>query len=145
MTNFEKTSVTSLGAGVFLFVALILLDQLAKHFSHNIFFNSQFAFSLPVPSWLMYGIYALVLVAMIVYCLDHYRQFTGAQATAWVMIFAGAVSNIGERLVLGYVRDFIHLYFYRWVGVYNLADFYILGGVALLLILPMLTKHTNML
>ena len=52
---------------------------------------------------------------------------------AWMLIFAGAASNIGERILLGYVRDFIYITFYKWTGVYNAADFYILIGIVILL------------
>jgi lipoprotein signal peptidase len=50
------------------------------------------------------------------------------------MIFAGAASNIGERILLGYVRDFIYISLYKWTGVYNAADGYIILGIVLLLI-----------
>jgi lipoprotein signal peptidase len=48
---------------------------------------------------------------------------------AWALIVAGAVSNIGERLLLGSVRDYIRLS----TGIFNLADGYILMGMFILL------------
>ena len=51
-----------------------------------------------------------------------------------VLTFAGALSNVVERIVLGSVRDFIYIIFYHWVGVYNLADGYIIAGIILLLL-----------
>lgn len=48
---------------------------------------------------------------------------------AWTLVFAGAISNVTERVVLGYVRDFIFIF----GGILNLADLYILGGVFILL------------
>jgi signal peptidase II len=44
---------------------------------------------------------------------------------SWILIVAGGVSNVLERLVLGYVRDFI--YFYGGL-IINLADLYIFFG-----------------
>lgn len=117
---------------LFLFVAA--LDQAAKFFVHREFYNFQFAFSLPVPLWQMYPIYACVSVAMIFYVLKNYRKFNLASQIAWTLIFAGAACNIIERIFLGYVRDFIYITFYRWTGVYNLADGYIIIGIILLLL-----------
>lgn len=115
---------------VFLFIGLVGVDQLTKYFSHNVFKNYQFAFSLPLPIWLIYSIYVIVLATMVIYSVRHYKYFTKQQTIAWVLIFAGALSNIGERMTLGYVSDWIYIL----TGVFNLADFYILAGILILLI-----------
>ncbi len=115
--------------GVFLLV-LVGLDQLVKTYAHNVFKNNFFAFSLPLPVWLMYLVYATVLAGMVYYCVKNYRVFSLLQTLAWTLIFAGAVSNIGERITLGYVRDFIYIL----NGVFNLADGYIIAGVLMLLL-----------
>ena len=143
MENFQKTSRSFWGPGVFLFCLLAIFDQASKKIISHQFLNRQFAFSLPLPVWLMFLIYAVVILGMVIYCVRNYWQFSSGQSFAWLLIFTGAVLNVGERLVLGYVRDFIYIHFFQLVGVYNLADFYILAGLVLLLILPMLTKHRN--
>jgi len=143
MENFQKTSEDFWGTGVFLFCLLVVFDQASKKIISHQFLNRQFAFSLPLPVWLMFLIYTLVILGMIIYCVKNYRQFSFGQSFAWLLIFTGAVLNVGERLVLGYVRDFIYIHLFQLVGVYNLADFYILAGLVLSLILPMLTKHRN--
>ena len=117
----------------FVFLLAILLDNLFKRYAHNIFYNRAFAFSLPVPSVLIYLIYFIVVVGMIYYVLKNHHQFSFASKVAWTLIFAGAASNIGERILLGYVRDFIYISFYKWTGVYNAADGYIIAGIILLL------------
>lgn len=119
----------TLGRGVFLFAALVLVDQLSKFYAVRVFPNAAFAFSLPVPPWLIYVIYFFLLSAMITYCAKHYPRFDKAQALGWTLIFAGAFSNIGERLALGFVRDWIYIL----SGVFNLADGYIIAGIILLL------------
>jgi lipoprotein signal peptidase len=119
-------------AGVFYFLILIVTDQTVKYLAHNIFRNSNFAFSLPLPAWLMFAVYFIVILAMLIYVIQNYRHFGTGQALAWLLIFAGALSNVGERIYFGYVRDFIYIYFYRWVGVYNLADGYIILGILIL-------------
>jgi lipoprotein signal peptidase len=120
--------------GIFLFVLFIVVDQFSKHLADKIFKNSSFAFSLPVPTPLIYVIYILVVAGIIYYVLKNYRNFSTKSCVAWTLIFAGAASNIGERIFLGFVRDFIYITFYKWTGVYNLADGYIIAGIILLLL-----------
>ena len=117
----------------FFFLCLVLFDQLAKFYASSIFKNNNIAFSLPLPVWLMYIIYAAVLGGMLVYCFKNYRTFSFSTQLAWTLIFAGADSNIIERIILGHVRDFIYISFYKWTGIYNLADGYIILGILILL------------
>ena len=115
-------------------VGLILLDQAAKYYvamHGTVFRNYQFAFSLPVPSQYMYLFYALILGAIVWYMVQHWRNFGPREALAWTLILAGSLSNIGERILNGYVKDFIYIL----TGVFNFADLYIIAGIILLLLL----------
>ena len=113
---------------VFLF--LIAIDQTVKLLVARPFLNYRFAFGLPVPEWLMFLIYAVILLLIIRYCARNFAKFSHWQTFAWLLIFSGAISNVGERIVLGYVRDFIYI----WTGVFNLADGYIITGIIMLLL-----------
>lgn len=113
-------------AGFFLLVAI---DQFTKRLPELAFLNDRFAFSLPLPVWVMYAIYAAVLGGSVWYVWGRRNVLDGWQKLAWLLVWAGALSNIGERLVLGYVRDWIYIL----NGVFNLADGYILLGIAILL------------
>ncbi len=132
MTNLlmsKKTPVHKL-IGVFLFgVLLVVVDQLVKNSVDNIFRNYNFIFSLPLNIFIMYTIYLGVLFAILFYFYKSWNRLKFIESFAWVLILAGAVSNFGERLVLGYVRDFIYIF----NGVLNFADFYIILGVIILL------------
>jgi lipoprotein signal peptidase len=77
----------------------------------------------------MYGIYAGALILIFWYLAKHFFNFDSIQAWAWILILAGALANIGERIVLGYVRDFIYIF----NGIFNFADGYIILGIVLLL------------
>jgi len=128
----------------FLGLLLIILDQLSKHFIFSIerenlispflglqiFRNYHFAFSLALPAWGMYFIYVLVMALIARHIFKNYREFNFLAALAWTLVLAGAVSNIGERLYFGYVRDFIFVL----NGIFNLADGYIVIGIILLLL-----------
>ncbi len=107
----------------------IPVPQHAGWFGLAHFFNDRFAFSLPVPVVFMYGIYFFVLAAIAAYLKFQWGALTRLSRFAWALIVAGAVSNIGERLLLGSVRDYIRLS----TGIFNLADGYILMGMFILL------------
>ncbi len=47
----------------------------------------------------------------------------------WALLFLGAVSNTGERLLKGYVTDYIKIGKYE----YNVADLMIFTGTALII------------
>ena len=51
----------------------------------------------------------------------------------WLAVFSGGLANLYDRIVLGYVRDFIHLHYktYSW-PVFNIADCFICLGVTML-------------
>ena len=128
-----KDSISKLWQGwawVPVFFLLVAADQYTKFLARNVFLNNRFAFSLPVPVWVMYGIYAAVLCGSVAYFLSRRKNLGLWPRLAWVLIWAGALSNVGERLVLGYVRD----WFYILNGVFNLADGFIILGMLILLV-----------
>ncbi|MBW2458410.1 MAG: signal peptidase II [Deltaproteobacteria bacterium] len=49
--------------------------------------------------------------------------------TAYLLLVAGAVGNVGDRVVRGYVVDFIHLH--HW-PIFNVADVLLVAGMVLL-------------
>jgi lipoprotein signal peptidase len=92
--------------------------------------NYQFAFSLPLLPQYMYGIYIFVLLFLSAYMVRMWHDFDGQLRMAWVAIYVGALTNVCERLVLGFVRDFIRF----GTGYLNLGDIYILCGVAFVIL-----------
>lgn len=114
--------------------SLILIDQLSKlavsKLGWSIFLNDQFAFSLPVPTVLMFAIYFLVLSGSFFYIYKFWKNFSDQQKLAWTLVVAGGLSNVVERIFLGSVRDFIPLA----GGMLNFADLYILIGLVSLLV-----------
>lgn len=133
-----KPKVFLTGLGVFFM--LIVLDQITKQRADRIFENHNFAFSLAVPVVLMYGIYSLAIFTMLIYLYRNYHQLLIFEQIAWVLILAGAVSNVGERTIFGFVRDWVYIY----TGVFNLADGYIILGILILFFYSLMTKTTEM-
>lgn len=82
--------------------------------------------------WLFAGLATLVSVAIIAWM----RALAPSQrwlAAALALILGGAVGNLIDRLLLGYVVDFIDLYYAGWHWpAFNLADSAITAGALLL-------------
>lgn len=83
-------------------------------------------------------IIAAALVYFIYYYFTQRGQFGILTHLSFTLVLAGAVSNIIDRLYLGYVRDFLDL----GLGfTFNLADAMIVAGLILILFKP--TRHED--
>jgi len=58
------------------------------------------------------------------------RRARWSEQAAYVLLLAGAIGNVGDRVFRGYVVDFIHLH--HW-PVFNVADVLLVAGTILLL------------
>jgi signal peptidase II len=84
--------------------------------------------------WLFTGLALVVTLVLIVWLL---RLSTEEKLTAAALglIIGGAVGNLIDRIMHGYVVDFIDVYYRGWHWpAFNLADSAITGGVILLLL-----------
>lgn len=134
--NFETSTERkkySFGFWLVEILTLIVIDQAVQYFVQlsgaSIFRNYQFAFSLPLPHVLMYSIYIIAIVFILWYVVHSWATLTTLARLGWGLVIAGGLSNIGERILLGYVRDFIYIA----TGVFNIADGFILLGAILIL------------
>src|SRR5690348_13233657 len=102
----ERTN-HSFGFWFGILLGLIFLDQIVKFIvvktTSGVFHNTQFAFSLPVPLIVMYAIYIIAVALIIWYLSNTWNKLDDLGKFSWLLILAGGLSNIGERLVLGYV------------------------------------------
>lgn len=119
---------------------LILLDQITKliFWSRDFYFgplhihpvkNFGLGFSLNFGLLTNLVIIALALLFFVYYYFAHRQGLSWAGKLAFVLILAGAVSNIADRLYLGYVRDFLDI----GLGfTFNLADAMIILGLIMI-------------
>ncbi len=94
------------------------------------FANFHFAFSVVLPALLMYSLYVAALLTLAWFGWVRWSVWSRIERIAFVLVLCGGLTNVLERLWLGYVRDFIRIFH----GYYNLGDVYILVGIGLLLI-----------
>lgn len=140
-----KTYRTFLGSiVVFLLLGfgLLLLAQIIRRFVFDVpvgylgipgltlFFNDKFAFSIPLPTEIIYLIYTVIILSVLFYLGQNYFRFSIFEKVSWTFILAGALSNIYERICFGFVLDYFNIF----TGVFNLADGYIIIGLLLLLL-----------
>lgn len=105
------------------------LNFLRPVFGLQIAPNYNFAFGIAAPHVLVYILYAIIFAAFTYYYF-HGRRSAG-ERYGYALIIAGAASNILDRIMLGYVRDFIYAF---WGNIFNVADIAILLGIVLFLL-----------
>lgn len=114
---------------VFLFLALFCLCFFVRAMIVNGYKNYNFAFSINFPFFLMYCIYFILLAGMIFYLRRNFLKLSYVNRLFWVLLISGAFANVFERIYFGYVFDYIYLSAFGNIGIYNLADFYIILAI----------------
>lgn len=88
------------------------------------FENMGIAFSLPVPSGITIISTPIILIALLILAT---RQGSLWGWYAWTWVCLGAISNVIDRILYGYVIDYVRV----GTGVLNIADIMIIGGILL--------------
>ncbi len=148
---------------VLMAVPVVVLDQVTKRlalellvphqpvpvlpgFNLTLMFNTGAAFSFLSDAsgwqrWFFTAV-ALVVSAAIVVWLQRLPAGSRWLAAALALILGGALGNLWDRLVLGYVVDFIQIYYDRWSWpAFNLADSAITVGAVMLVIDALRARH----
>ncbi|MDD3263973.1 MAG: signal peptidase II [Candidatus Nanoarchaeia archaeon] len=122
---------------IFTSIFLLFIDLFLKSFTKNI--NNyiirpvkNYGISLGILNKypLIISILSIIFLSYMIYIFLKNREIIFKNKILFIssiLIFSGAVSNTFDRIFLGYVRDYIYMYFF----VNNLADIYI--SVAILL------------
>jgi signal peptidase II len=91
---------------------------------------------------ILVGFTAIVIAAMIFYLIKG-KSMNRLLRISLTLIIAGAIGNLIDRISLGYVVDFFHLYIGSVVDwpVFNVADISIVCGTILLAINLLFSKE----
>ena len=141
---------------VWLSVAVVVLDQgtklLASHslelhqpvslipmlnltLMHNT--GAAFSFLSDAGGWQrwLFAAVALVISALVIAWIRKLEAGQSWLAVALALVLGGALGNVWDRITLGYVVDFIDVYYGRWHWpAFNIADSAITIGAAMLII-----------
>ena len=74
---------------------------------------------------------SVALIALTVYLF--WKRPPLVERIAWTMVLGGGVGNLIDRVVSGRVVDYINLQFIDF-AIFNFADIYVTGGIALLFV-----------
>ncbi|MGD2082609.1 MAG: signal peptidase II [Chromatiales bacterium] len=92
--------------------------------------------------WLFIGLAGLVSLGLVVW-MARLRENERLVALAFALILGGALGNLIDRVVHGYVIDFLLLHYQQWHWpAFNLADSAITLGAALLVIDAVFLRRT---
>ncbi len=98
--------------------------------------NTGAAFSVLSGNALILAFVSLVsAIAVIVFQIWSIKWRNPCLRSGLILILAGAIGNMIDRFLLGYVRDFIDLKgIFNWVGVFNFADSCITVGAVVVIV-----------
>lgn len=138
-----------------LILLLLGLDQLTKQLVHQNmalydsiellpFFNltyvrnygAAFSFLSDAGGWQrwFFTILAVVISTVIAVWMSRLPRQQIKLGLALSLVFAGAIGNLIDRSIYGYVIDFFHLYYQTWhYPAFNIADSAICIGAALII------------
>ena len=137
-------------------MAVVVLDQLTKYiastslemhqpiavmpmFNWTLMHNTGAAFSFLADAggwqrW-FFAVIAVVVSVVIFLWIKRLEQHEKWQAIALALILGGALGNVIDRIWLGYVVDFIQVYYQQWYWpAFNIADSAISIGVVMIII-----------
>jgi signal peptidase II len=141
----------------------IVLDQITKtwvsshlsfnqpvnilpHFDLRLLHNTGAAWSILADQggWQRWFLSALAIIVSIVIMIWLTRLNSKQRwlACALALILGGALGNVMDRIIYGYVVDFIDIYYQTWHWpAFNIADIAISIGAVMLLIDAIIFKH----
>lgn len=109
-------------------------------FSWTYCHNTGGAFSILSGSRWFFLAAGAIISAFLIYSLPRVAKGHPAPAIAHALILGGAIGNMIDRSLYGYVVDFID---FHWWPVFNLADSAITVGITLLAISILLGKDVD--
>lgn len=142
---------------LWLSLAILVLDQLSKYmivdtfylyervsvipsfFSLTLTYNSGAAFSFLSDQggwqrWFLSSLAAVVSIFLVSW-LRRMEKGEGWQACSMALILGGALGNLYDRIMHGYVVDFLLVYYKDWYfPSFNIADVAITIGAAMLIL-----------
>jgi signal peptidase II len=108
------------------------LKLIGDIFSFHFTPNYHISFSLPLGGWFL-NLIILLIIGLLTYYIFYLilnKKEQKIEIILLTLVLFGAISNILDRFIYGYVVDYLEL---RYFTVFNLADIMISGGVFVLL------------
>ena len=112
--------------------AVAVLPMLALYRTYN--YGVAFSMLSGMDGWFIVGL-RLVVVAFVIWLWRQTPKARGIAHAGYALIIAGALGNLIDRFLFGYVIDYILFYTETWsFAVFNLADSFITIGAGLVIL-----------
>ena len=112
--------------------AVAVLPMLALYRTYN--YGVAFSMLSGMDGWFIVGL-RLVVVAFVIWLWRQTPKARGVAHAGYALIIAGAIGNLIDRFLFGYVIDYILFYTETWsFAVFNLADSFITIGAGLVIL-----------
>lgn len=138
---------------IWLTLVVILLDMVSKYIVSRLlivnesvmiiknFFNITYvrntgaAFSIFSGNTFLVMIISFMIIMGIILYIRKNKPSNKIEKISYSLILGGAIGNFIDRIIYGYVRDFIEIDIFGWdYPIFNLADVFVVVGVILLVI-----------
>ena len=147
---------------IYISIILFLIDQISKvlvvklidinssiELIKNFFYltythNTGAAFSMLTGKRIFLILIAVVILLIIFNYLRKNKIESKVEKIAFSLIIGGSIGNLLDRIVRGYVIDFLDFKIFGYnYPIFNLADTFIVIGVSLLLIITLTRKEVK--
>lgn len=131
----DQVSKLAVAGNMQLYESIPVLPFFNLTYVHNL--GAAFSFLSEAGGWQRWFFAALALLISVILAiwLARLQQHETLMAVALALVLGGAVGNLIDRLVYGYVIDFFDVYYQTWHWpAFNIADSAITLGVVLMLL-----------
>ena len=104
--------------------------------------NTGVAWSLFNNQTILVLIVSIIVIIGIILYIRKNKPTNNVEKISYSLVLGGAIGNLIERLIYGYVTDFIDIKIFNYnYPIFNLADTFIVIGVILLIIITWRCEH----
>ena len=131
----DQVSKSAITGSMHLFESIPIMPFFKLTYVHNT--GAAFSFLSEAGGWQrwFFAALALVISGIIAVWLARLKHHETLLAVALSLVLGGAIGNLIDRLVYGYVIDFLDVYYQTWHWpAFNIADSAITLGVILMLV-----------
>jgi signal peptidase II len=131
----DQVSKLAIAGSMQLFQSIPIMPFFKLTYVHNT--GAAFSFLSEAGGWQrwFFAALALVISGVIAVWLARLKHHETLLAVALSLVLGGAIGNLIDRLVYGYVIDFLDVYYQTWHWpAFNIADSAITLGVILMLV-----------
>ncbi len=111
---------------------------LFKFIKLDFYKNYGIAFGININQNIIIALSLIIIIILITYLQKYFKKKLYIFSLSIGLISIGAISNLADRIINGYVIDFISIWLFP---VFNLSDLYILIGVIGIIFLYKKTPH----